>query len=759
MKLSGRGNKSWLFTSREMLPERSLVVSGAMFCGGDVYIDGFFKVSENIEVGSAFGNFSCAANLDDKYVFFSRGRLENVFLYKDKNLWAVSNDFKKLAQYLADGGMSLTPDASAIALYLDACPVVSSEKRTGIREIQRVSSRDKVVVQDDYIYVESFSDCGRGDGQVPISYFLSLLSNDSFVEEKDVCFLLRGDDFSKNIVKAMDSHGIELSRFKYAVTEACNRKEFQFFLDDFDAGLSEMGFKSFFLKNPHVFLVIDNKEAAIPFSVQEARHAVPSCFSSSFMEAQSIKERIKYLRKNSGFLWKCYGLPRNFVEYKSGINPSGLLSFFPSFTLLDVDRESRLKPCLDNKVNVKESLREAQSVHVTSASSSPKEPAVEALLDCDAVDISMIYKRAELSVLASPQDELISTSDYFSLLRRDYVGTLVSANVPLSLRALTSSALPEAWDRSKNHGLKHPMVIDRIHQKGFECRKEGDEITVVTKRGELVFFKDVAQFGIKPQPLFKDKWGVENMLAPFVRVPKAKVFENKNSVAAWEVVQSFSPSKAVVKPLSGAGGDGITVGVDSLDSVRAALDKIPTGSYLIEEYISGNDYRIYVVGGDVIAVGLRVIPYVVGDGKSTLKSLINKKKRERSRKTFYKHPKREILVKPVLNKLMGSVPKDGEKVVIGETANISQGGECYDVTDIMHESFHEIAALCWFATDCVSDHFSIDLICEDIATSAYKQNYGILELNSRSGHGQLIYPYTGHGRRTPELVVDYWFPI
>src|SRR5207237_1483687 len=82
----------------------------------------------------------------------------------------------------------------------------------------------------------------------------------------------------------------------------------------------------------------------------------------------------------------------------------------------------------------------------------------------------------------------------------------------------------------------------------------------------------------------------------------------------------------VTKPIDGNHGGG--VGLDPRDegAVRAgfrrALEEARRKAVVVETYISGNDYRVLVVGGHMVAVAERVPAHVTGDGRHTVRELV-----------------------------------------------------------------------------------------------------------------------------------------
>lgn len=347
---------------------------------------------------------------------------------------------------------------------------------------------------------------------------------------------------------------------------------------------------------------------------------------------------------------------------------------------------------------------------------------------------------------------------YFNIAISNFMSSLQRLGVHTTYGSVSKSILAKPWKKSDR--LKSPTIVGRVRDKGFPLEVSDGKITVRTLGSSIVINKHIISCGKRLQPLFKDKQETKELLASFgVRSPVGKIFSTKDNELVFKFIERFFPSKSgVVKPLNGAGGVGITLDVRSIEDVNYALDKVVSKNFIVEEFFKGQDYRLYVVGGVVIAALLRTPACVVGDGRLTLEELIYLKSNERSKKRVFGDEQYSIKIKRGLLERYNEVILKGECINLTETANISQGGESHDVTDVMHPSFQELAASCWFATECVSDHFTIDLLCCDIKESLFDQEYRVIELNARSGHGQVIFPYSGYGRRTVEHMVDYWFP-
>ncbi|MEJ7726764.1 MAG: ATP-grasp domain-containing protein, partial [Actinomycetes bacterium] len=82
----------------------------------------------------------------------------------------------------------------------------------------------------------------------------------------------------------------------------------------------------------------------------------------------------------------------------------------------------------------------------------------------------------------------------------------------------------------------------------------------------------------------------------------------------------------VCKPLDGNHGRGVVLGIHNDEDLRAgfpiAEEQSRRGSVIVESYITGNDYRVLVIGGKLVALAERVPAHVVGDGENTVAQLV-----------------------------------------------------------------------------------------------------------------------------------------
>jgi cyanophycin synthetase len=80
----------------------------------------------------------------------------------------------------------------------------------------------------------------------------------------------------------------------------------------------------------------------------------------------------------------------------------------------------------------------------------------------------------------------------------------------------------------------------------------------------------------------------------------------------------------VVKPYNANHGRGVAIHLTDAAQVRAAFPVAQqhSRSVIVESFIRGDDHRMLVVNGQLIAVAKRVPGHVVGDGEHTIEDLV-----------------------------------------------------------------------------------------------------------------------------------------
>ena len=176
----------------------------------------------------------------------------------------------------------------------------------------------------------------------------------------------------------------------------------------------------------------------------------------------------------------------------------------------------------------------------------------------------------------------------------------------------------------------------------------------------------------------------------------------------------------------------------------------------------GNDYRVLVVGGRVVAASRREPPMVTGDGTRTVRELVAIANQDPRRGEGHEKPLTAIrLDDTALMHLQtqgldpDSVPGEGQTVWLRESANLSTGGTAEDVTEGVHP---DVCRVCERAARVVGlDICGVDLMTPDISQPLGPSS-GIVELNAGPGIRMHHHPSAGTARDVGGAIVDLLFP-
>jgi len=224
----------------------------------------------------------------------------------------------------------------------------------------------------------------------------------------------------------------------------------------------------------------------------------------------------------------------------------------------------------------------------------------------------------------------------------------------------------------------------------------------------------------------------------------------------------YRGKKIVVKPNSTNFGLGITIlqANHTDDEFSQAIDFAfsEDKSILIESFIEGKEYRIFVLGDEVVGILHRVPANVMGDGKSTITQLVTEKNKDFLRGTGYKKPlqvinlgEAEATFLAAQNLDFNSIPKLDEIIYLRENSNISTGGDSIDFTDDILDEYKEIAIKAAQAADATI--CGVDMMIRDIREKPTKDNHGIIEINFNPAIHIHCYPYKGKNRKLGEKIL------
>lgn len=247
-----------------------------------------------------------------------------------------------------------------------------------------------------------------------------------------------------------------------------------------------------------------------------------------------------------------------------------------------------------------------------------------------------------------------------------------------------------------------------------------------------------------------------------VEVPRGDIIGRESSL---KDACNYVGFPLVVKPVGGNHGRGITVNIrnyeDAVVAFHAAKQVSP--KVIIEKFITGEDYRLLVINNVLVAAAKRTAANVVGDGKSTIKELVEIVNSDSRRGYGHENVLTKITINDLTKTILAangytedSVPSKDEIVILKDTANLSTGGTAEDVTDIVHPSNVSMAERISKIIDL--DICGIDIMTTDISQPLSETGGAILEVNAGPGFRMHLAPTSGLPRNVAAPVVDKLFP-
>ena len=233
-----------------------------------------------------------------------------------------------------------------------------------------------------------------------------------------------------------------------------------------------------------------------------------------------------------------------------------------------------------------------------------------------------------------------------------------------------------------------------------------------------------------------------------LRVPRGRVATGGEQDEAFLA----EVGELVVKPARGEQGKGITVGVTDAAALSRAVE-LARGhcpDVLLEELVPGQDLRVVVIDHEVVAAAVRKPASVIGDGRSTVRELVEAQSRRRAAATggesrIPMDDGTEATVRAYGHELTDVLPV-GEELEVRRTANLHTGGTIHDVTASLHPALVTAAVRASRALDIPVT--GLDFLVPDVSGTEHV----LIEANERPG-------LANHSPQpTAERFVDLLFP-
>ncbi len=316
-------------------------------------------------------------------------------------------------------------------------------------------------------------------------------------------------------------------------------------------------------------------------------------------------------------------------------------------------------------------------------------------------------------------------------------------------------------DEDERLGPSTGSIVDAAVARGIPYRR--------LTRGSLVQFgwgskqrriqaAEVDSTSAVAESIGQDKDLTKRLLhAAGVPVPLGKPVESVDE--AWEVALKVG-LPVVVKPQDGNQGKGVTVNItDRAQLEEAYKNAAEYGTVMVERFLPGHDFRLLVVGDQLVAAARREPPQVLGDGQHTVRELVHQVNLDPRRGEGHATSLTKIRLDDIAVARLAmqdltpdSVPAKGQRVVLRNNANLSTGGTATDVTDDVHP---EVAARAVAAAQMVGLHIcGVDMVAETVLRPLEEQGGGFVEVNAAPGLRMHLAPSYGKPRNVGQAMVD-----
>lgn len=295
--------------------------------------------------------------------------------------------------------------------------------------------------------------------------------------------------------------------------------------------------------------------------------------------------------------------------------------------------------------------------------------------------------------------------------------------------------------------ITNRLLLSAAEKLGWAHRivdEDGGMIAITPPSRREIILKSSAHPDARiAQYFMAEKKQVFHRLASGAGVPVPASVEYDGSTNIPELIEEWG--SIVVKPQDASHGNGVTIGCSSENQVVHAIEQAQefSDSILLQQQVQGNDYRVLVIGDDVVAVTRRRPAFVIGDGISSVEQLIIKENGGTTRAEGYSEKMNYINVdgaRAFLGDKIQDVPQEGEEYTVLNVPNIGQGGQAINETEKISSLARQLAldAARVVGLRCAG----VDFLSPDISSSD-KGDFVVIEVNAIPSFSMHQLPHVG----------------
>lgn len=315
-------------------------------------------------------------------------------------------------------------------------------------------------------------------------------------------------------------------------------------------------------------------------------------------------------------------------------------------------------------------------------------------------------------------------------------------------------------------GPSTKSIVDAARNRGIPVRRLNDGSLAQLGYGakqRRILAAETDRTGALAEEIAQDKQ-LTKMLLRAVGVPTPAGLTAESAEEAWTAAVKLG-LPVTIKPVDGNQGRGVSVNLCTKEQVENAFEVAAqeSSTVLVEENVSGQDYRFLVVGDQLAAASRRTPAHVVADGVHSIAELIAEENTDPRRGDYHALPLSRIPLDDISSLVIAdqgltleSIPPAGTLVLVRRNANLSTGGTAVDVTDEVHPINASFAVAA--AKSVGLDIAGVDIVTEDITVPLDEYGGRVIEVNAAPGLRMHLAPSEGLGRAVGESIVDMLFP-
>ncbi len=217
----------------------------------------------------------------------------------------------------------------------------------------------------------------------------------------------------------------------------------------------------------------------------------------------------------------------------------------------------------------------------------------------------------------------------------------------------------------------------------------------------------------------------------------------------------------IIKPTNASLGIGVITDIQNKDMLEEALKELRGRmgykEIILEQEVTGDDTRLFVIGDEVFCAFKRIAPNVTGNGKNTIKELISDKNDERKNHPHMngsRIPINDDVIEHLAkqNLTLDSILEEGKNITLDTHTFPSNGAEIAEVTEELTEEDRKLAV------QAAKTLPGLTVCGVDIMIDREKDTRYVLELNSRPNIIGSLFPWVGTPKNIAKAIVDFYFP-